>query len=85
MSDRCARQRDEHAQRPKGVREHHGLVVQCGLPCGCRGAAEDEAREASLHAVEHLLYPHGFLPILVTDSLLTLIPALSIWHLAHDA
>lgn len=49
------------------------------------GAVEDEAGEASLHAVEHLLYPHVFLPILVTDSLLTLIPALSIWHLAHDA
>lgn len=57
--------------------------VGCLVDMG--GAVEDEAGEASLHAVEHLLYPHVFLPILVTDSLLTLIPALSIWHLAHDA
>lgn len=33
--------------------------LQCEVPSGCGGAAEDEAGEVSLHAVEDLLYPLG--------------------------
>lgn len=52
-------------QRPRGMREHGVLTemqslgwLQCGVPWGCGGAAEDEAGEARFRAVEHLLYPH---------------------------
>ena len=47
------------------MREHGVLTemqslgwLQCGVPWGCGGAAEDEAGEARFRAVEHLLYPH---------------------------